>query len=72
MLLSYRDGLPFVEQIEDVSRALMVNLEDWPERLDLPFAFVRLILRFFHLDRQFLKKRSINLSLDDLKLTNEH
>lgn len=50
----------------------MVNLEDWPERLDLSFAFVRLILRFFHLDRQFLKKRSINLSLDDLKLTNEH
>lgn len=51
----------------------MVNLEDGPKRLDLSFAFVRLILRFFHLDRQFLKKkRSINLSLDDLKLTNEH
>jgi len=33
----------------------MVNLEDGPERLDFSFAFVRLILRFFHLDRQFLK-----------------
>ena len=50
----------------------MVNLEDGPERLDLSFAFVRLILRLFHFDRQILKKRSINLSLDDLKLTNEH
>ena len=60
-VVSYRNSLAFVEEVEDVPGALMVNLENGPERLDLPLSFVRLVFRLFHLDRQFLKKAQINL-----------
>ena len=60
-VVSYRDSLAFVEEVEDVPGALMVNLENGPERLDLSLSFVRFVLRLFHLDRQFLKKAQINL-----------
>lgn len=36
------DGLPLVEKIENVTAALVMKSEDWPQRLNLTFALMRL------------------------------
>lgn len=35
------DGFPFVEEVKDVPTPLMVQSENWPKGLDLPFSLVR-------------------------------
>lgn len=36
----FADGFPLMEQVEDVSRLLVMDLEDGPQRLDLTFSLV--------------------------------
>lgn len=36
------DGLPLVEKVENVTAALVMKSEDWPQRLNLTFALMRL------------------------------
>jgi len=49
------DGLPLVEEVEDVPGPLMVDLEDWPQCLHLSLALVRLRLGLPHLALQLLQ-----------------
>ena len=44
MSLTPADGLPLVEEVEDVSAPLVMQPEDRPQRLHLPLALVRLRL----------------------------
>ena len=53
--LTSADGLPLVEEVEHVSRSLVVDLEDRPERLRLPLALVGLRLGLAHLGLQLLQ-----------------
>lgn len=46
MLLTSADGFSFVEEIEDVTRFLVVDPEDGPKGFHLPLPFVRLSLRW--------------------------
>ena len=51
------DGLALVEEVEDVPRSLVVDLEDRPECLRSALALVRLGLRLAHLRVQLLDGR---------------
>lgn len=50
------DGFPAIEEIIDVAGSLVVDAENWPQRLNLPFSLVRLCLSFPHLLVQFLQR----------------
>jgi len=51
------DGLPLVEQVEDVAAPLVVQSEDRPQGLHLPLALVRLRFGFSHLLVQLVQGR---------------
>lgn len=51
----FTDGLPLVVEVEHVSRLLVVDLEDGPQRLNLALTLVRLCLTFAHFLFQFVE-----------------
>lgn len=52
-----RNGLALPKQVIDVPRALVVDLEDWPQAFGAPLAFMRLGFRLSHLAFQLLQCR---------------
>ena len=61
-------GLPPVEQIIDISGLLMMDLENWPQRLCFPLALVTFSLGLSHLGFQFL---GIDFLLNKVKLEHQ-
>jgi len=51
------DGFSFVEEVVDVSTALMMQPKNWPKRLHLSFTFMRLCFSFSHLLIQLVQSR---------------
>lgn len=55
------DGLPLVEEVEDVTAALVVKSEDWPQRLNFTFALMWLGFSFAHFLVQLVESRFYEL-----------
>ena len=54
--LTSANSLPPVEQVEDIPRPLVVDLENWPQCLYLPLSLVRLRLCLPHLSLELLER----------------